>query len=174
MPSLSLKRASAESAADLALVERAGTFADIVATTYVPARAESGAASARVWMSEREVYAIAVEESGVSAVAGMIALRTPVDAGVGVTIPDGAAEWELFLYPEWRHKGLARAALLSLCEQAVGRYRALIGVSWADNHASIRLSESAGAQHLGRSYWTGPQCAGFCEVYLLPVAATRR
>jgi len=157
----------------LFIVERAGTIADIVATTYVPCQGAGTAANrssaARAWLAEREAYLIEAERDGVVHIAGLIALRPKVDAGSGVSIPAGAAEWELFLFPEWRGQGLATSALLALRERARGRYRYLIGVAWVDNTASIRISERAGARYLGRSHWQGAGNAGPCEVHALSV-----
>lgn len=153
----------------LAFVVRAGTHPEITDATYVPPAPDPEGAAARAWLAEREAYLITVTLADRCEVAGLIALRTPVDAGSGLTIPESSAEFERFLFPEWRGRGLASAALRAVLKKVAGRYRYLIGVAWASNRASIRSIELAGGRHLGRSWWTCPTASGWCEVYCLPV-----
>ena len=98
----------------------------------------------------------------------------PLKGSIGLELPDGTLEREVWLLPAWRGQGVVReaTALLTPPMQLAG-VRHVLGVAWESNVAAIKGMKRAGFARLGRVWWEHTDYEpGWCDAWMLNVSLT--
>lgn len=94
--------------------------------------------------------------------------------GAGMEVPPGTIELDEWVLPPFRGKGiLGKRGWPLIAAWLAQRFDYALSVTWADNHAAIALLRGRGYRGLGRTFWTGADSSGYCEVFLYDLAPHR-
>ena len=95
---------------------------------------------------------------------GVAVARPDPDPGVGVEIPAGCVELDMWVLPAYRGQGMRWFPLIT--DWMAQRFDQIVGVTWEDNHTAIALLRWSGWKWIGRSFWSGGGCSGHCQVFI--------
>jgi RimJ/RimL family protein N-acetyltransferase len=91
---------------------------------------------------------------------------------IGLELPKGTLEREVWLLPTWRGQGVVREATTFLTPgMQLAGVRHVLGVAWESNVAAIKGMEHAGFTRLGRVWWEHTAYEpGWCDAWMLNVS----
>ena len=158
-------------AAVVRMVIEASVDAELCAATYLPANMSSS--DVEEWLERRGPLAWVITEGGEPC--GFCELGE-LRGWIGLELPIGTFEREVWLHADHRGKGVARRATACLLSEfAAAGVEHVLGVAWEENQAAIRGMRESGFERLGRVWWDGAELgAGWCEAWVLDVPGRLR
>jgi hypothetical protein len=137
----------------------------IGASNYLPPRMDE--AKARAYCAG--TAGVVLRSGGTPA--GVAVILPEPDPGVGVEIPEGCVELDVWVLAPFRGQVVRWFPLIQAW--MAERYPRVLGVIWEDHHTAKALLRWSGWRHLGRSFWSRDGCSGQCDVFLLELLPPR-
>jgi hypothetical protein len=167
---ISLTRFGAATAADaevVAMLIAASQEPALPHATYLPPNLDE--ARARDYCAGHDGYVL--RKDGVPV--GAVIVHDVPNPGAGVALPPRCIEAESWLLAAHRGAGLLRRAWPMIADALSARADFVAAVCWQENAQALASVAARGYERLGRSYFSGADGEGFCEIWIYDLHAHR-